>query len=94
MVLDVVGLPIYEKNYRYAYNKYGSEAYNLVRIKKRTHIAIHHNNLLYCSWVNGMIVPAYLATWSKGTAFCKEIIIEILEVMREEILCIDALISI
>ncbi len=65
---------------------------SIVKIKTKTHIAIHKINDIYCSWVNGIIVPSYLATYRLGTDVCRITIIGVLQAMRTEISTIDSMI--
>ena len=92
MVLKAVGISVHEEDYRTAYYKPGAEIANLVKIKTKTHIAIHKIDDIYCGWVNGIIVPTYLATYRLGTDVCRITIIGVLQAMKAEISAIDLMI--
>ncbi len=92
MVLKAVGISVYEKNYKNAYYNPAISTLNLVKIKTKTHVAIHSNNYLYCEWVNGTIVPSYLATYKLGTPICQTVVASVLTAMGLEIQAIDSLI--
>ena len=63
-----------------------------MKIKNKTHIAIHKIDDIYCGWVNGIIVPTYLATYRLGTDVCRITIIGVLQAMKAEISAIDLMI--
>ena len=92
MALKAVGISVHEEDYRTAYYKPGAEIANLVKIKTKTHIAIHKIDDIYCGWVNGIIVPTYLATYRLGTDVCRITIIGVLQAMKAEISAIDLMI--
>ena len=92
LVLKAVGIKLHASNYKAAYYNPDVESFNLIRIKRKTHIAIHSCNTMYCGWVNAMIVPSYLATFSKGRDMSKLVVSNVLMAMGNEILAVDSMI--
>lgn len=91
-VLQSVGINLHATNYKNAYYNPNVESLNLIKIKRKTHIAIHHRNDLYCSLINSIIVPSYLASYKMGKKTSKLIVSSVLVAIGKEILAVDSII--